>query len=101
MKRSARVIVAVAALVSVTLTSGCVYMNVTTPLDTDLDQTKLGTKTGKSEAQMVLGLVAWGDAGTQAAAKNGNITVLRGADQETFSILGPVYARWRTVVYGD
>ncbi|HVN40273.1 MAG TPA: TRL domain-containing protein [Myxococcota bacterium] len=76
-------------------------MNVTTPLDTDLDQTKLGTKVGKSEAQLVLGLVAWGDAGTQEAAKNGNITVLRGADQEQLSILGLLYVRYRTVVYGD
>ena len=101
MKQLARVLVALAALGGATLTSGCLYTNITTPLDTDLDQTKLGTKVGKSEAQMVLGLVAWGDAGTQAAAKNGDITVLRGADQETFSILGPVYARWRTVVYGD
>ena len=101
MKPSARSIVALAALMGMTLTTGCVYMNVTTPLDTDLDQTQLGTKTGKSEAQCVLGLVAWGDAGTQEAARNGNITVLRGADQETFSILGPVYVRWRTVVYGD
>ena len=101
MERPARVIVALAALMGATLTSGCLYTNITTPLDTDLDQTKPGTKVGKSEAQLVLGLVAWGDAGTQEAAKNGNITVLRGADQETFSILGPVYVRWRTVVYGD
>ena len=101
MKSSARVMVALAGLMGATLMSGCLYTNITTPLDTDLDQTKLGTKVGKSEAQMVLGLVAWGDAGTQEAAKNGNITVLRGADQEEFSILGPVYVRWRTVVYGD
>jgi len=101
MKSSARVIVALVGLTGATLMSGCLYTNITTPLDTDLDQTKLGTKIGKSEGQMVLGLVAWGDAGTQEAAKNGNITVLRGADQETFSVLGPVYVRWRTVVYGD
>ena len=101
MKRPARVIVALASLAGVSLTSGCLYTNITTPLDTDLDQTKPGTRVGKSEAQLVLGLVAWGDAGTQKAAKNGDITVLRGADQETFSILGPVYVRWRTVVYGD
>jgi hypothetical protein len=101
MKRSARGIAALAALVGATVISGCLYTNITTPLDTDLDQTQLGTKTGKSEAQLVLGLVAWGDAGTQEAAKNGDIKVLRGADQETFSILGLLYVRWRTVVYGD
>lgn len=82
-------------------TTGCVYMNVTAPLDTDLDKTELGSKVGKSEAQSVLGVVAWGDAGTQAAARNGGITTLRQMDQETFAILGFVYVRVRTVLYGD
>ena len=81
--------------------SGCVYVNVKAPLDTDLHETRLGTKVGTSEAQSVLGMFAWGDAGTQAAARNGGITTLRHADSEIFSILGFVYARQRTVVYGD
>lgn len=81
--------------------SGCLYTNITAPLDRDLHATELGSKVGKSEAQTVLGLVAWGDAGTQAAAKNGGITTLNHADTEIFSILGFVYARTRTVVYGD
>ena len=83
------------------VSTGCVYTNVIAPLDTDLHQTELGGKVGRSEAQAVLGLFAWGDAGTQAAAKNGGITTLRHADQEIFSILGFVYSRQRTVVYGD
>ena len=82
-------------------TSACVYMNVKQPLDTDLQETQLGTKVGRSQAQSVLGLVAWGDAGTQAAARDGGITTLRHADRETLAILGGVYARFRTVVYGD
>ena len=81
--------------------SGCVYMNVTAPLDTDLDRTELGSKVGKSEARSVLGLIAWGDAGTQAAARDGDIKTLNHADTEMFSILGFVYGRTRTVVYGD
>jgi hypothetical protein len=44
--------------------SGCAYYNVTTPLDTDLDRTQLGSKVGESRAQSVLWLAAWGDAGT-------------------------------------
>ncbi len=82
-------------------TSGCLYMNVVAPLDTDLDRTVLGSKVGRSEAQSVFGLIAWGDAGTQAAATNGGITTLNHADTEVFSILGFVYSRTRTVVYGD
>ena len=56
---------------------------------------------GKSQAQSILGIVAWGDAGTQAAARDGGITTLRHADQETLAILGVVYTRCRTIVYGD
>lgn len=81
--------------------SGCLYANVKAPLDTNLDRTDLGSKVGTSEAKSILGLVAWGDAGTQAAAKEGDIETIKHADQEHFSILGIVYARYRTVVYGD
>jgi hypothetical protein len=80
---------------------GCLYMNVKAPLDTDLDETQLGAKVGRSKAESILALVAWGDAGTQAAARDGGITTLRHADMETFAILGFVYVRQRTIVYGD
>ena len=81
--------------------TGCVYMHVKAPLDTDLNETMLGDKVGMSTAHSVLGLVAWGDAGTQAAAADGGITTIRHADQDRFAILGFVYARYRTIVYGD
>ncbi|MEE9127373.1 MAG: TRL domain-containing protein, partial [Planctomycetota bacterium] len=53
------------------LLPGCLYAKVTVPLDTDLQETNLGDKTGKSLFQSVLWLFAWGDAGTQAAARDG------------------------------
>jgi hypothetical protein len=81
--------------------TGCAYMNISVPLDTDLDRTELGSKTGESEFQSILALVAWGDASTQAAAKDGNITTLNHADQEVLSVLFGLYYRQRTVVYGD
>jgi hypothetical protein len=81
--------------------TGCIYMNVVQPLDTDLATTKLGSKVGQSQAQSILGLVAWGDAGTQAAAKDAGITTLNHADTRIFSILGFVYTRQTTIVYGD
>jgi hypothetical protein len=76
-------------------------MNVVQPLDTDLAETELGSKVGKSEAQAILGLVAWGDAGTQAAARAGGIKTLHHADTQVFSILGFVYSKQTTIVYGD
>lgn len=88
-----------AALACVSL-QGCVLTNIQVPLDTDLQNTDLGDKTGESSYQSVLGLVAWGNAGTQAAAKDGGITTLKHADQQIFSVLWGIYYRQTTVVYG-
>jgi hypothetical protein len=77
-----------------------VYTNVQAPLDADHDETQLGTKQGSASTQNVLGIVSWGDASTSAAAKDGNVTVIRHADYEFFNVLG-VYSRFTTVVRGD
>ena len=89
------------ALLAAPLFSGCVYSHIQTPLDVDLDRTRLGDKIGKSQWQSVLWAVAWGDAGTQAAAKNGGLTVINHADVETFVILMGVYASETTILYGE
>jgi hypothetical protein len=81
--------------------NGCLYANIKAPLDIDADQTALGTKVGKSTMQSVLWLVAWGDASTDAAAKNGNISIVYHMDQEVFSILFGLYSKSTTVVYGE
>jgi len=80
---------------------GCLFSNVQFPLDRDLDATRLGTKVGKSSLRGYLWAVAVGDAGTQAAAEDGGITVIRHADQEIFSVLFGLYFRQTTVLYGD
>jgi hypothetical protein len=82
-------------------TSGCLYANVKAPLDTDVSNTELGNRVGRSTAQSVLWLVAWGDAGTEAAAKEGNISVIKHMDQEALVILFGAYAKQTTIVYGD
>ena len=101
MKTFVRFILLAALSFAVLTLGGCLYMNVRAPLDTDLASTELGSKMGKSEAKSVLGLVAWGDASTQAAARDGGIETINHADQEYLAVLGFVYARYRTVVYGD
>jgi hypothetical protein len=88
------------ALASIGL-SGCVYAKFRTPLDRDLDRTQLGSKTGSSEFQSILWLVAWGDAGTHAAAQDGGITTINHADLEILSVLFGLYYRQRTILYGD
>ncbi len=80
---------------------GCAYVNVSTPYDTDLNRTQLGSKTGTAEAYSLFWLVAWGDASYTAAARNGQITVMQHADQEVLQVLFGLYTRWRIVVYGD
>ncbi|MBM4310256.1 MAG: hypothetical protein FJ119_04845 [Deltaproteobacteria bacterium] len=83
------------------LTSGCLYTNVQRPLDKDLQNTDLGSKEGRSSNRSVLWLFAWGDAGTKAAAENGDITVINHADQEFMVVLFGLYSRYTMVVYGD
>jgi hypothetical protein len=80
--------------------AGC-YIRTQLPLDRDLDRTPLGSKVGRASVQSVLWGVAWGDAGIQAAARNGGLETIHHADQEIFVVLGGAYARLTTVVYGD
>jgi hypothetical protein len=80
---------------------GCAYVNIKTPYDRDLERTELGSKVGVAQAYSVLWLVAWGDASYETAARNGDITVLKHADQEIFQVLFGLYTRWRVIVYGD
>ena len=81
--------------------TGCAYVHTKTPYDEDLNMTDLGTKKGTAEAYGLLWLVAWGDASYAKAAENGDIKVLKHADQETFTVLMGLYTRWRVIVYGD
>ena len=88
-------------LIVTLLLSGCLYAHVMTPYDTDLNKTVLGPKKGEASMQSVLWLFAWGDAGTAAAAKNGDITTLNEMDKEFLNILFGIYTRTTTIVYGD
>ena len=90
-----------AVLLAASLSAGCAYTNIRRPLGQEFDKTELGTKEGQSHARSVLWLVAWGDAGTKAAAENGGIKIIRHADTEVYSILLGLYTRLTTVVYGD
>ncbi len=88
-------------LVALGLLPSCMYVNIRIPLDKDLNNTRLGSKVGHSSIESILGIVAWGDAGTQAAAEEGGITTITHADQEIYLILYGLYARRTTIVYGD
>jgi hypothetical protein len=91
----------ISVLVAAIAVSGCAYINVKTPYDANLDRTELGTKKGYADAHSILWLFTWGDTSYATAAENGNITVIRHADQEIRQVLFGLYTRWRIIVYGD
>jgi len=80
---------------------GCAYVDVKTPFDIDINKTEIGSKVGTAEAYSLFWLITWGDASYATAAKNGNIKIMKAADQETKIILFGLWARWRVIVYGD
>jgi hypothetical protein len=97
--RSIGVILVVLAMVIAA--NSCAYMDIKTPYDSNLDRTELGTKKGTAQAYSALWLFTWGDMSYATAAANGDITVIRHADQEIFQVLFGLFTRWRIVVYGD
>ncbi len=91
----------IAALAVIFLATGCLYTHVLTPYDTNLDKTVLGQKTGKATMYSILGLVAWGDASSAAAAKQGGISTMNHMDKEFLNIIFGIYTETSTIVYGD
>ncbi len=92
---------AAAAIMVMFLATGCLYTHVLMPYDTNLDKTMLGQRTGKASMHSVLWLVAWGDASSAAAAKQGGITTLNHMDREFLNIVFGIYTKTTTIVYGD
>ncbi|MEW6378928.1 MAG: TRL-like family protein [bacterium] len=62
--------------------------------------TNPGPKTGKAVSTTILGLVASGDSGIEAAARNGGITKIMTVDCDSCNILG-IYTRFTTTVTGE
>ncbi len=96
-----RIVIMVIICCIIVVSAGCAYSNFRLPLDTDFNETTLGTKVGKSHYQSVLWMVTWGDAGTYAASKAGGLKKINHADQEFLSILFGLYTKHTTIVYGD
>lgn len=88
-------------LAGLLIMSGCAYVNIKSPLDKDVNRTELGSKVGISSSQSVLWLFAWGDAGTEAAARNGGITTITHLDAAYRSYLFGLYSERETIAYGD
>ena len=94
-----------AVIAAATLTScealglvGAVYTGVTQPAA--VTSNAVGTKVGTAKATSILGLAAYGDAGVNAAAKNGNIKKISHVDVKVFSVLG-LFSTYEYFVYGE
>lgn len=95
-------IYAVVAAISLSVAScgsmGMIYTDYTTA-GTATSNT-LGTKVGQSQRTSVLGLVAIGNSGIQAAAKSAGIKKVSHVDVREFSVLG-LFSTVTTYVYGE
>ena len=84
---------------------GVIYHDVQAPPEgvslTPVNGSRTIIKTGKACAHGILGLVAWGDASQQAAARSGGITKVYAADETRMGILTIVYREYCTVVSGE
>lgn len=79
---------------------GGAFTSIEAPLDVDYDSTTLGMRTGEASSHNILGLIAFGDASTQAAAMAGGLLSINHADYKILHILG-IYTKTTVVVYGD
>lgn len=94
----------IALLLAITLAvglSGCVYSSATTPLDENVQETRIGSKQGRASVYIVAWLVAWGDAGVAAAARDGDLQVINHLDIERRVVLFGLFTRITTIAYGD
>lgn len=96
-----RVIMMLGLLLVASHLTGCVYSNAITTLDENVDETRLGAKTGRASVYIVAWLFAWGDAGVAAAAANGDIKVINHLDVERRVILFGIFSEITTIAYGD
>lgn len=84
--------------------AGMVYTDVTDPaqhLAVALDGGASGSKMGTSSSSAFLGIVALGDSSLHAAMKAGRISRVHHVDHQVQLVLGGIWAKTTTIVYGD
>ena len=101
-----RVLVCVAVLTAMLVTSGCALGPVLGAITIDQrgpvavgPAASVGSKVGRSKAQGIL-IVSFGDASISAAVKEPGITKIHHVDCEVLNVFG-IYSRYETIVYGD
>ena len=81
--------------------TGALYSETKAPLSLEYNNTDLGRKIGQSSAHSFLGLFAFGDTSVPAAAKDGNINVIKHTDYEFKNVFFGLFTKTTVYVYGD
>jgi hypothetical protein len=84
--------------------AGIVYTEVTSPaqyLSVALDKEAQPLRKGEASNMAFLGLFAFGDAGVNAAMQNGGIKKVHHVDHTIQHFLYAIFARNKTIVYGE
>ncbi len=76
------------------------FSDIEAPLSIDHSKTAVTSKKGESSAMCILGLVAVGDASTQAAAQNGRLKTIHHLDYKYLNVFG-IYQSTTVVAYGE
>lgn len=86
---------------------GFIYGSHRAPLQTDFEATPLGSKVGTAKTKYFqdpiftgLPIAAWGNAGIEEAAKEGQITTVTHVDYEILNVLG-IYMEFTVRAFGD
>ena len=79
---------------------GGIFSAITAPMDTDAENTNMGSKTGEASVHSILGLIAFGDCGVYSAARDGGLTSVNHVDYKYLNVFG-IYQCFTTVAYGD
>jgi hypothetical protein len=79
--------------------TGFLFTDMKYPLDAEAGKVP-GPKTGKAEAQSILGWIAQGDASLQAACADGGISEIHTVEAHAWSILG-ILAKYTVTVTGE
>ena len=81
--------------------TGALYSNNKAPLQLEYNNTDLGHKVGQASSHSFVGLFAFGDTSVQAAAKDGNIKVIKHTDYEFTNVFFGLFTKTTVYVYGD
>jgi hypothetical protein len=79
---------------------GIIFSDLKAPLDIDMNNTPVSSKSGRAMTTSIIGLVATGDASINTAARDGGLTTIHYADYEYKNLVG-IIQNYTTVVYGD